>query len=125
MYFAEKYNEDFNQIAQKSKGQTFYLALVSIEISHFLIRYFHLFQKASLIKSQSCSRYHLKNMMKQCASLQNSLHISTTDDSILTPLNELHCHTVIFIFNYWFKKKQTQYLSKAASFGSQTKASKM
>jgi hypothetical protein len=64
-------------------------------------------------------------MMKQCGILQNSLLVSTTDDSILTPLNELHCHTVIFMFNYWYRKKQTQYLSKAASFGNQTKAIKL
>ena len=33
VYFAENFNEDFLEIAKKCKGQTFFLALQSIEIS--------------------------------------------------------------------------------------------
>ena len=33
VYFAENYNEDLLEIAKKCKGQTFFVALTSIEIS--------------------------------------------------------------------------------------------
>mmetsp|Transcript_31694 Transcript_31694/g.48531 ORF Transcript_31694/g.48531 Transcript_31694/m.48531 type:complete len:124 (-) Transcript_31694:532-903(-) len=65
VYFAENYNEDFHQIAQKCKGQTFFLALQAIEISHYLIRYFHLNETASKAnKTKECSRLHFKNMLR-------------------------------------------------------------
>ena len=60
--------------------------------------------------------------MAQSAVMQNSMQYSATDDSILNPLNELHCHTVIFMFSYWYKKKQNDYLKAGASFGSTPKS---
>ena len=83
-------------------------------MSHFMVKYFHLNEREGeerkTDRKAQCSRAHFKQVMRLSAKLNKSIEFEAGDDGLLSPLNELLCQMLIFMFNFFYRKKQTSYM---------------